>query len=70
VLFRSRGTITLPARSPYRAAWISVRLPEGLQIAEVKLDGAAVTGFDPATGRIRLPNTGRPIVLLVTTRKW
>lgn len=64
-----RGTITLPARSPYRAAWISVRLPEGVRMAEVKLDGAAAE-FDRATGRIRLPRTERPIALLVTTWKW
>jgi hypothetical protein len=40
-----------------------------LQIAEVKLDGV-VTEFDRATGRIRLPQAGRPIELLVATRTW
>jgi hypothetical protein len=64
-----RGRVTLPVRNPYRDAWISVRLPQGVSIASVAVDGKEWVEFDRATGRIRLPGGGKGLELIVRTFK-
>lgn len=62
------GTVELPRRTPYRHAWLTVRVPEGKKIASVTVDGKPWPDVDPARSRIRLPKRGAPIELVVKMR--
>ncbi len=61
---RVEGEITLPSRNPFREATIRVRRP----ILSVAVDGRPWTDLDAATGAIRLPQSKRPLRLVVKTR--
>ncbi|MFN0167985.1 MAG: hypothetical protein ACKV22_16290 [Bryobacteraceae bacterium] len=63
-----RGTVDLPRRSPFRNAWLTVRVPEGRTIGVVSIDGMPWPQVDPARSRIRLPRTVRPIELIIGLR--
>lgn len=63
-----RASVTLPGRTPYRDAWLYVRLPEGRRLGTVVVDGRPWRDLDPQARRIRLPRlTGRPIEIVVRT---
>jgi hypothetical protein len=62
-----RGQVSLPARNPFRNAWLYVHLPEGRIIASVAIDGKTWTDLDLARSRIRLPRSRHPLAVLIRT---
>ncbi len=60
-----RGEVRLPVRNPFRTAWLTVRAPEGLRIASVRINGKPWRDFDAARSRIRLPKQERRLELVV-----
>jgi hypothetical protein len=54
----SRGaldaTVTIPARSAPRSVRLRLRLPHGVQVRSVTLDGTPFSRFNPRTGTIDL----------------
>ncbi len=62
------GRIALPARNPYRAAWLYVHLPDHRTIASVTIDGREWSRVDKEKGRIRLPESARPFEISIRTR--
>ncbi|MEK7405611.1 MAG: hypothetical protein AAB225_10935 [Acidobacteriota bacterium] len=63
-----RATVELPQRTPYRNAWLTVRVPGGKKIASVSIGGKPWSGVDPARSRIRLPKSKTPLEIVVKTR--
>jgi hypothetical protein len=61
-----RGRVELPARTRYRDAWISVRVPEPSVITAVTIDGQPSRDFSPQSGRVHLPASDRPLALAVS----
>jgi hypothetical protein len=62
-----RGVINLPARNPYREAWLHVRLPDDKKIASVTINGRPWKDLDIARRRIRLPRQS-PLQLVIVPR--
>ena len=62
-----RGLVTLPARDPYRNAWLYVHLPEGRAIVSVAIDGEPWTDLDSERSRIRLPQSRHPLAVVIRT---
>jgi hypothetical protein len=56
-----RGVVNLPARNPYRNAWLYIRLPDNKKIASVTLNGKPWKQIDAAKSRIRLPRSTSPL---------
>lgn len=48
-------SVELPARDPFKAAWLVVRVPDAKPLRSVEIDGQPWRDFDPARQRIRLP---------------
>lgn len=55
---RVTASVTLPTRTPYRDAWLHVRLPGGRAPAKVTVDGKDWEEVDRQARRIRLPRAG------------
>ncbi len=62
-----RGTIELPQRSPYRNAWLVIRVPESRKIRSVTINGKPWTGVDAEGHRIRLPKIQGRMEIVVKT---
>jgi hypothetical protein len=59
------GTVALPIRNAYRAAWLVVRAPDGKKISSVEIDGKPFNDFDAAAERIHLPLKKEPMRISV-----
>ncbi|MDW8131288.1 MAG: hypothetical protein RMI94_12105, partial [Bryobacterales bacterium] len=55
---RLTASVTLPTRTPYRDAWLYLRLPGGRGPGKVSVDGKAWKDVDREARRLRLPRTG------------
>jgi hypothetical protein len=54
-----------PKRNPPKRLWIYVRLPEHKRIASVEIDDEPWTKIDREKERIELPQTGKPLNLMI-----
>ncbi len=61
-----KGRIVLPSRSPFRTAWLSLRVPDQSRIQEVEVNGKSWSDFDKTTGAIRLPKSAEPLEIKAT----
>jgi len=66
---RIECTAELPTRTPYREAWLHLRLPGGRRIGAVTIDGQPWKDLDAAAGRIRLPKDRRTLHIAVRTEE-
>jgi len=49
------ATVQLPSRSPYKDAWLVVRVPEAKRLASVEIDGKPWKDFDATRQWVHLP---------------
>jgi hypothetical protein len=61
-----QAVVEVPRRDRPRTLELRLRLPLGTRIASVLLAGRPLLSFDAETGTVRLPTTGRRLVVTVT----
>ena len=54
-------SVQLPARNPYKAAWLVVRTPEAQPLKSVQIAGRPWLDFDAREGRIQMPLRKEPM---------
>jgi hypothetical protein len=64
-----KGRILLPSRSPFRNAWLILRVPEQSKLQHVEVNGKSWLDFDRTTGAIRLPKSAEPIEVKATLER-
>ncbi|HEV2492481.1 MAG TPA: hypothetical protein VG204_05355 [Terriglobia bacterium] len=62
---RATATVELPARNPYREAWLVVRNPDARPLRAVEIDGKPWTQFDAAKELVRLPHRSGKMNIVV-----
>ena len=57
--------VSPPTRRPPQHLWLCVRLPDRQKMASVEIDGKPWTKFDADRERIELPQTGKPMHVVI-----
>jgi hypothetical protein len=61
-----KGRVLLPSRSPFRNAWLTLRVPDQSRLQHVEVNGKSWSDFDSTTGAIRLPKSAEPLEVKAT----